>query len=40
MQRFEEWLRRHGWRAVLVLVAIAALIRAWMTWQNLGSGGP
>jgi len=30
----ESWMRRWGWRAILVLTTVAALVRAWQMWRG------
>ncbi len=32
---FDRWMRRFGWRIVLVAVTATVLLRAWQAWQAL-----
>lgn len=33
---FDRWLARWGWQAILILAALAALVRAWQMWGRMG----
>jgi hypothetical protein len=32
---FDQWLARWGWKIILILATIAALVRAWQMWQHM-----
>jgi hypothetical protein len=31
----DRWMARWGWKALLILMVIAALVRAWDMWRHL-----